>query len=160
MCKKYEFTGETKIFECITLHRIRAIRSFGNVKSGDIGGWIENQINLDQESDAWVYDNAWVYGDALVSGDARVSGDALVFGDARVFNIKDIMSISCIGSRYGTTTIFKNKSGSLSVSCGCFYGTIDEFSNKVKETHGDSKFWREYIAMIEMANIHFEEESK
>ena len=40
--KKYEFTGETKEigfwFKTVTLHRIRAIRDFGNVKAGDIGG--------------------------------------------------------------------------------------------------------------------------
>ena len=45
--KKFEFTDETKQNEGgITLHRIRAIRDFGDVKAGDLGGWIEREGNL------------------------------------------------------------------------------------------------------------------
>lgn len=43
MNDKYEFTGETKNFSGITLKRIRAKKSFGNVVAGEIGGWIEKK---------------------------------------------------------------------------------------------------------------------
>jgi len=70
--------------------RIRALRSFGDVKKGDIGGFIESEKNLSHNGDCWVYDNARVYGKALVTDNARVgktakiSGNALVFDDALV----------------------------------------------------------------------------
>ena len=77
MNRKYEFTGE--IMECMgrTLHRIRAVRDFGEVKAGDLGGWIETESNLSNDGNAWVCGNAMVYGDAMVCGDARVYGDEI-----------------------------------------------------------------------------------
>lgn len=60
--KKYEFTGETKEFLGITMRRIRAIKSFGDVKAGDIGGWIEKDSNLSHDGNAWVSGDARVYG--------------------------------------------------------------------------------------------------
>lgn len=56
MNKKFEFTGEEKIFNGITLKRIKAKISFRNVLQGEVGGWIEKEENLSG------YDNAWVYG--------------------------------------------------------------------------------------------------
>jgi len=46
MNKKYKSTGETIQHDGVTLHRIQALRSFGDVKEGDIGGWIEKESNL------------------------------------------------------------------------------------------------------------------
>ena len=87
--KKFEFTGETKrintINGAVTLHRIKASVAFGNVKSGDMGGWIEKEENLSHDGDAWVAGEAWVYDNARVYDRARVSGDAWVADNARVF---------------------------------------------------------------------------
>ena len=52
--------------------------------------------------------------------------------------------------------IFRAKSGNICVSCGCFSGTLQEFESKVKETHGNNKFAKEYLALVEAAKIHFE----
>ena len=112
--------------------------------------------------DARVYGDAWVYGDARVSGDAWVYGDARVYGDAQVSgdaDIKhssDICSMSGFGSALRTTTAFKTKDGAIHVSCGCFYGNLDEFYNRVEKTHGDTLYGREYKKMIELIKIHFE----
>ena len=65
----------------VTLFRIKALKSFGEVKKGDLGGYIENEDNLSRLSNAWVSGNAWVYGNAYVSDDACVSGNAHVYGD-------------------------------------------------------------------------------
>ena len=75
MLKKYELTEQ---HPDTGLWRIKALRDFGNVAKGDIGGWIEGEKNLSHEGDAWVYGNAGVSGDAWVSGDARVYGNARV----------------------------------------------------------------------------------
>lgn len=65
--RKYEFTEETMLVGERLLHRIKALRDFGDVRKGDIGGWIEGQENLSHDDDCWVYGNARVYGKAEVS---------------------------------------------------------------------------------------------
>lgn len=82
--KKYEFTEDTKMFYGRTLHRIKALRSFGDVSVGDLGGWIEKEDNLSQVGNAWVSDNAEVFDNAAVSGNALVTDNACVSGKARV----------------------------------------------------------------------------
>ncbi|EPW8137153.1 hypothetical protein ACWWSC_000350 [Klebsiella pneumoniae] len=84
--KKFELVAEmSKEFFGRKLFRIRALISFGNVEKGDLGGWVEQETNLDQDDNAWVYGNAQVFGDARVSGNAQVYGNAWVYGDARVY---------------------------------------------------------------------------
>lgn len=84
--KKYELTNETKKIGGRILHRIKALIDFGDVKTGDLGGWIEKEENLSQEAQCWVYSNASVFDNAYVSGNARVSGYARVFNDAKIFD--------------------------------------------------------------------------
>jgi carbonic anhydrase/acetyltransferase-like protein (isoleucine patch superfamily) len=73
------------------LYRIRALRDFGDVRAGDIGGYVGGGLNLSHDGNAWiygdaqVYGNAWIYGDAQVFGYARVSDNAHVSGYARVY---------------------------------------------------------------------------
>lgn len=63
-----------------TLRRLRALRDFGDVRAGDLGGWIENESNLAQEGSCWVYDEAKVYNLATVHGDVQVRCEAQVAG--------------------------------------------------------------------------------
>ena len=82
--KKYELTSETKVINGVKLHQIKALNSFGNIKEGNLGGWIESEKNLSQDGDAWVFDNAKVSGNATVSENARVYGKAFICGKATV----------------------------------------------------------------------------
>lgn len=84
MNKKYKLTHHTKVVEGHTLHRIKALKSFGDVKKGDLGGWVESYRNLSQSDYAWVYDKAKVWGNAKVFDNAKVSDHARVYGDAIV----------------------------------------------------------------------------
>ena len=175
--KKYELTGEFKVtFWGRKLFQIKALLSFGSVKAGDLGGWIEKEENLSQDGNAWVsgnaevYGNAWVsgdaevygnakvYGDAEVSGNAEVYGNAKVSGDAEVYGDADYTTIKGFGSCYRNTTFFKCKDGLVRVACGCFYGTIEEFKAKVKQTHGDTKLAVEYLKIAELMKYHFSNE--
>lgn len=140
--KKYEFVDEVKVAFGITLRRIRALISFGDVKAGDLGGFIEKENNLSQRGNAWVYDDAQVYNDAQVCGDAWVYGNDAMF------------CISGIGSRGGTSTFFLCKDKKIRVSCGCFFGDLDEFAAKVQKTHGDNHHGEVYRLAIEMAKAH------
>ena len=85
MEKKYELTDEILEVGGRVLHRINALRNFGNIKQGEIGGWIENEDNLSHCGDCWVYGDAEVYGNAKVYGDAEVYGKAEVHDDAKVY---------------------------------------------------------------------------
>ena len=52
--KKYEFTGEQKHYDGITLNRIRAlvnIPKYG-VKAGDLGGWIQSETTFRRTGNA------------------------------------------------------------------------------------------------------------
>ena len=105
--------------------------------------------------DARVCDDALVCGDARVSGDALFCGDAQVYGDALVYGNADYICLKGFGSKNRSTTMFRTKSGDVYVCCGCFKGSLKEFSEKVKETHGSSKYAKEYLACVEAAKIHF-----
>ena len=80
-------------------------------------------------------------------------GDAEVYGDAWVSGTADYLLIGRIGSRFGFTTFFKNKEKGITVSCGCFLGTIAEFRAKVTDTHGDNKHAKMYNMAADMAEL-------
>ena len=146
--KKFELTAETKInIFGKKFFRIKALISFGDVKEGETGGWVEKEENLDQCG------NAWVYGDAKVYGNARVSGDAWVYGNA------DYTTIHGFGTQFRTTTFFRCKDKQIRVSCGCFLGTISEFREQVKNTR-KGKIAEEYLMIADLMEKHFVEEAK
>ncbi len=130
--KKFELTSEfvtnvlgTKLF------RIKALIEFGNVKAGDFGGYIEKEDNLEHSGNAWVYGNARVYGDA------------------------DFATVHGFGSVYRTTTFFRLKNGKIGVRCGCFYGDLEQFREKVTLTHGDNKKAKEYLMLADLMEYRF-----
>ena len=85
MEKKYKLTEETINVDGRTLYRIEALKDFNDVKKGDKGGFIENEKNLSQSDDCWVYGNAKVSDNAMVCGNAKVYGNARVYGNTWVF---------------------------------------------------------------------------
>jgi predicted acyltransferase (DUF342 family) len=87
---KYKLTDETIKHNGRTLYRIQALKDFGDVKAGDLGGWIESERNLSQDGNCWVYDDAWVYDNARVFDDALIYGKAWVSGNARVYGDTEI----------------------------------------------------------------------
>lgn len=163
MNEKYELTEEFKEIETlregwlqkIKVYRIRALRAFADVKIGDLGGFVETKQNLSNMGNAWVCDNAWVRDNAWVCGDAKVYGNAEVCGDAKVCDNANIFWCSSIGSRHATTTMFRNKDNGITVTCGCFMGTLEEFAAIVEKEHGENIFGKEYKLLIELAKIHF-----
>ena len=157
MSKKYEMTNDFIYIGTIKLYRIKALKDFNDVKAGDIGGYIEKESNLSHEDIAWVYGDAKVYGNARVGGDAMVYGNALVCGNGDIKHSSDYTTIKGFGSVCRSTTFFRCKDNLVKVTCGCFYGTIDEFRNKVKETHGNSKYAKEYLMIADLMDMHFDE---
>ena len=66
------YNRETRVY------RIQAKKNFGDVKAGDLGGYVSDLKSIGQSGKAWVYD------DAIVSGTARITGDAQVKGDSHI----------------------------------------------------------------------------
>lgn len=95
--KKYELVTTDTIKEGkATLTRIRALKDFGRVKVGDLGGYVESEKNLSSDGICWVFDEAKVYGsadvfeDALISYNAKVYGNAEVYGKASVYGVAKV----------------------------------------------------------------------
>jgi hypothetical protein len=57
-----------------------------------------------------------------------------------------------IGSEKRKTYFFRSEEG-LFVRAGCFFGTMKEFENRVKEVHKSTKYEKEYMAAIMLAKI-------
>ena len=91
MAKKYELVKDDYIhYRWKILYRIRALKDFGDVKAGDIGGYIESEKNLSHDGSCWVYDNAKVYGNAEVFGHSKIYGNAQVYGFTKVYNNAEV----------------------------------------------------------------------
>jgi hypothetical protein len=114
------------------LTQIIALKDFGDVKLGDLGGWVECEKSLSQSGDAWVSGNARVY------GDARVSGNAWVYGSP----------INIIGLTYNITIYCQF------IQIGCELHTFEawsKFTNKeilAMDGKGALKFWNSHKDMI------------
>ncbi len=86
MLFKFYMTDESKILpNGIKVYRIIAARSFGHIRKGDIGGWLQYAENLSQLGESWVADNAIICGESVVSQDAMVKDNAVIDGHCRVF---------------------------------------------------------------------------
>lgn len=85
MNNKFKLTDETITFPLgRVLHRIQALKDFGDVKKGELGGFIEKEENLSVENNCWVYDDAWVFSYARISDNACIRDNARIFGNACV----------------------------------------------------------------------------
>ena len=162
MEKKFELTDKF-VFNTfgIKLFQIKCTKSFKYAKEGDLGGYVEKDENLDQESDAWVsgdaqvYGDAWVSGDAQVYGNARVSGDAQVYGNADIENDNNHCGFDCFGSCNRHTHAYLTKDNKVEITCGCFRGSIEEFEKKVEKTHSGTIYEKQYKAIINVIKIKF-----
>ena len=167
MEKKYELTEETLEIDGHVLNRIIALRDFGEVKKGDLGGFIEKESNLAHDRNCWIYndaavrDDAMVYGEAIVygkaevCGEAKVYGKAKVYGEARVYGEAKVYGEAIIKSK-SDYIVFKNwwSSGRYFTwtrsndmwGVGCFYGTGEEL---IKKAYNDSdESGREYERIV------------
>ena len=146
--KKYELLkDDTKEISGHTLYRIKALRDFGDVTKGDLGGYIESENNLSHYDNAWVYGNAMVFDDAWVYGNARVYGDARVYGNAVIKSTEDyiVFKNNWSSGRYFTYT----KSNKM-WKVGCFYGTGQELIEKAyADSELSGKCYEAYVKLVE-----------
>lgn len=117
MEKKYELTNDERGVVGgngfpASLHRIKALRDFEcsgiQIRTGDLGGYIESEDNLSHEGSCWVFDDARVFDSARVSGDACVSESAEVSAYAEVYGqaiVSDQSVVSGYAKVYGEAKV-------------------------------------------------------
>jgi len=94
--------SENKKYELYRVHPILdygynaiALRDFGDVKKGDMSGYLAREDSLSHDGDCWVYPNGNVWDDAKVIDNAKVGGidftgytyvkgSAIISGNAQV----------------------------------------------------------------------------
>ena len=99
MEKKFELTDIIMRYKGRTLHRIKSLKDFGNVKKGDLGGWIESKDNLSQFDNCWVYDEGKVYDCGAVYGNGQVYENGQVYDNGEVYDN---------GAVFGNGEVFDN----------------------------------------------------
>ena len=95
---------------------------------------------------------AYLVGANLSDADLR---GANLSDAGKLSSVNDILIVGPLGSRSAYTQIYRTDKG-IFVKCGCFFGTIDEFATKVKETHGDNEHSKAYTRLVAYAKEHFE----
>lgn len=149
MIKKYELTDETtRVWTGETLHRIRALRDFGNVKVGQLGGWVESENNLSHVGMSWVADEAMVYDNATIFDSAIIKDGAIAYGSSMIYDeaiVCDHAQVEGVAEVNGTAKIFEHASvsgatfirdnaeiGGNAMICGC--GVIEKDASIFKST--------------------------
>lgn len=118
--KKYELTNETKEINGCTLHRIVALRDFGNVKKGYLGGFIEKESNLSHANTCWIYDDGIVCGESRLCEGSEVHDNAVVCGTSTIWENSRIFENAYVcDSLIGRSKIHGNASvNNAEVLCG------------------------------------------
>ena len=118
--KKYEILMDkenTIEWEGRTLHRIRALKDFRNVKKGDTGGYVENEYNLSQEGDCWIYDEAKAMDYSTVYDNSRMYDYSVMYDNSTMYNNSRMYDYSRMYDNsilhdytgmYGNSRIFNN----------------------------------------------------
>lgn len=68
----------------------------------------------------------------------------------------DMLKFEGFGSEQRMTYFFLLTNGKIFVRCGCFSGYLDEFREKVVDTHGTSRHAEDYLAIAGIAERHWE----
>jgi carbonic anhydrase/acetyltransferase-like protein (isoleucine patch superfamily) len=126
---KYQFTGDSRLYDYLAdgkkqqvkLWQVIALRDFSDVKTGQIGGWVENEDNLSQYGNCWIYssdgvvfggssvnDDAQIHGNSTLCHQAHVSGQSiveqsLVSGECRIYDAARILNGSQVIAVRGLT---------------------------------------------------------
>ena len=132
--KKYEILKDQAItMNGSSIYRIRALKDFGDVKAGDLGGFVASEENLSHEGPCWIYGDAMVYHKAKVKENAIVRDYVHVYGNvfdhARVNGfaiVQDNATVSENTRVYGETIVkdYAMVSGHMMVAQGTISNSV------------------------------------
>jgi NDP-sugar pyrophosphorylase family protein len=78
------------------MYQVQALRDFGDVVAGDIGGFVSGEHNLSHYDTCWIYDEAEVMDDARVVDSAKVMGKSNIKGNSIVGGYSVVTGTSTI----------------------------------------------------------------
>ncbi len=85
--RKYSLSEQVRQFHyhadgikhSVNLRQIVASRDFGDVTTGDEGGWLDDESALSHDGECWIYDvNSAVFAGAKIEGNARLVGECII----------------------------------------------------------------------------------
>lgn len=107
--KKYRLTKRSiTLNNGLILYRIKALKDFGDVRKGQLGGYVQSEANLSQNGECWIYDKATIYDDAKLKDNVKIFDNvkvhayATVGDNAHIYHDVDITEHACI---YDYTTL-------------------------------------------------------
>ena len=155
------------------LHRIRALRDFGDVKKGDLGGYVENDYNLSHEGNCWIYnngkamDNSRLYDDSAMYNNSEMHDNSAMYGDSELNNkvklygkltskVDDFIEIQNPEGRLLTCV---RKGNEIFYNVGCQEEITEEtFKDRIENKGGgieNNPHRKYYYKIIEMAKLYF-----
>ena len=145
--RKYELTDVTMKFEGRTLYRIRALRNFSDVDTGELGGWVESESNLSQEGDCWIYDNAKCVDNARMYDNSTIYNNSEIHHNARMYDnstIYDDGKMYDNARMYDNSTMYKN---SIMCSSSRMYDNSRMCNNSILK--GNDKLYGKLVSRVE-----------
>ena len=123
--KKYELAKDHVItINGNTLYRIRALRSFADVKVGDLGGYVEHERNLSHAGYCWVRDNAMAYDLTRVTGNAQLCDSVKAFENSRIGGNAVMQGKSIVKGHATIKGVVIIKDKSIIDGCADLYGNV------------------------------------
>ena len=92
--RKYKFTKNALDWNGYKLRQIQAVRDFGNVRKGDLGGWICYDAQLSHEGDCWIGEDSRIGYGVTVDENAQLI-DSWIFGDCSIRNRAVLDCVNC-----------------------------------------------------------------
>lgn len=143
-----------EIYEYADIHDNARVYGQASVKGNSrIGGSAHISGKADIGGKASIRGAVRVYGYARICGEVDIRSNAIISEYADISQNSHVLTVGQIGSRNDLTTFFRDRCGSIMVSCGCFLGTLERFRKQVEQTHGSSKHGRIYEMACDMALI-------
>jgi len=70
--------------------RIKALKSFGSVEKGDIGGYVTSEKNLSQDGNCWVFDKAEMHNKSRLFDDAKMYDESKMYNESKMLNFAEM----------------------------------------------------------------------
>lgn len=158
--KKYELTNEKitikKDEKEITLRQIKALKKFGKIQKGELGGFIESEKNLSQEGNCWIHKGTHHlklgFGhDAYAPLYGKVYGNVEITGDSEIGDTCEI------GTTYKSASIKIHNSKIESANLIFRYQIAEILNSRIKSTNFKDATAL-YINNAEINNCKFQNE--
>lgn len=140
------------------MFRIRALKDFANVESGDIGGYAAGPDNLSQLGTCWLYGNSRMYDNSRMHGNSSMHDNSCMYGNSSMYGNSRMYGNAQLHWTITETPVTVNTSDGYTmaynkennkISAGCRYFTVDEAVQHWTDTRGGTSLGEERLKCIE-----------